>query len=68
MIPEVSRNCMFLSFSREIWDVLHQTFYTKQVIATCYELKTKIFSTKHGTIPVIDYYATLTGLWIELDK
>ena len=68
MILDVSCNCMFLSSSREIWDALRQTFSKKQDIATSYELKMKIFSTKQGAMTVTDCYEILTGLQTKLDK
>ena len=40
----------------------------KQDVATCYELKTKIFATKQGSLSVTEYYGILNGLWIELDQ
>lgn len=40
----------------------------KQDISVCYELKTKIFNTKQGTLYVTYYHGTLSGFWIELNK
>ncbi|PIN16938.1 hypothetical protein CDL12_10408 [Handroanthus impetiginosus] len=39
----------------------------KQDIAICYELKTKIFSTKQGNLSVTDYYGLLNRIWNELN-
>lgn len=35
--------------------------------ALVFEIKTKIHSTKQGTLSMTDYYNTLTALWLELD-
>lgn len=57
---------MFLPSFLEIWENLSSTFSVKQDISACYELKTKIFNTKQGTLSVTDYYDTQNGLWIQL--
>lgn len=68
MTPEVSWNCMPLTIARDIWANLYQTYFMKQNISICYEMKTKNFSTKQAQLSVTDYYEILNGLWIELDQ
>ncbi|RDX77114.1 hypothetical protein CR513_42819, partial [Mucuna pruriens] len=36
--------------------------------AACYDIKSKIFNSRQGTLSIIEYYGTLNGLWIELDQ
>nr|KYP41478.1 hypothetical protein KK1_037163 [Cajanus cajan] len=68
MTPEISRNCMFFSNAKEIWENHRKTYSMKKDTAACYEIESKIFNTKQGSLSVTDYYGTLNGLWIELDQ
>ncbi|RDX75088.1 hypothetical protein CR513_45075, partial [Mucuna pruriens] len=34
----------------------------------CYDIESKIFNSRQGTLLVTKYYGTLNGLWIELDE
>ncbi|RDX85726.1 hypothetical protein CR513_33043, partial [Mucuna pruriens] len=36
--------------------------------SACYDIGSKIFNSRQGTLSVIEYYLTLNGLWIELDQ
>src|SRR6266487_2360674 len=66
--PEISRNCMFLSTARAIWDYLSCSYSMKQDMSACYDLKRKIFNSKQGNLPVTEYFGALNALWIELDQ
>ena len=68
MLPEISRNCMFFSTAKEIWENLQQTYSKRKDISACYELENQIFNTKQGSLSVTEYYGILNGLWIELDQ
>ncbi|KAJ1383737.1 hypothetical protein SESBI_43143 [Sesbania bispinosa] len=68
MTLEINRNCMFFSNAKEIWENLRKTYSIKKDIAACYEIESKIFNTKQGSLLVTYYYRTLNGLWIELDQ
>nr|KYP43794.1 hypothetical protein KK1_034774 [Cajanus cajan] len=68
MTSEISRNCMFFSNAKEIWENLRKTYSMKKDTAACYDIESKIFNTKQGSLSVTDYYGTLNGLWIELDQ
>jgi len=68
MQPDVSRNYMFLSTAREIWEVAKQTYSKVQDVSVIYEVKTKISSTKQGGMTVTEYYNSMNGLWLELDQ
>lgn len=67
MQPEISGNCMFLTTAKDIWGTVKQTYSTVKDASLVFEIKTKIHSTKKGTILVTKYYSTLNGLWLELD-
>ena len=68
MTPEISRNCMFFSTAKEIWENLCQTYSMKKDTAAWYEIENKIFHTSQGSLSVTNYYGMLNGLWIELDQ
>ncbi|RDX89315.1 hypothetical protein CR513_28967, partial [Mucuna pruriens] len=40
----------------------------KEDSAACYDIESKIFNSRQGTLCVTEYYGTLNGLWIELDQ
>jgi len=60
MTPEISRNCMFFSTAKEIWENLCQTYSMKTDTAACH--------TSQGSLSVTNYYGMLNSLWIELDQ
>ncbi|KOM56062.1 hypothetical protein LR48_Vigan10g195400 [Vigna angularis] len=68
MVPEISRNYMFHSSAKEIWDDLQNTFSLKKDFAACYDIESRIFNTKQGSHSVSEYHGILNGLWIELDQ
>ncbi|RDX63014.1 hypothetical protein CR513_58598, partial [Mucuna pruriens] len=51
-----------------IWENLIETYSMKEGSAACYDIESKIFNSRQGTLSVIEYYGTLNGLWIELDQ
>ena len=67
MQPEISGNCMFLSTAKDIWDTVKHTYSKVKNATLAYEIKTKIHSTKQGTMSTTEYYNILNGLWLELD-
>jgi len=68
MTPEISRNCMFCSITKDIWENLCQTYSMKKDTAACYEIEHKIIHTSQRSLLVTNYYGMLNGLWIELDQ
>ncbi|RDX82933.1 hypothetical protein CR513_36210, partial [Mucuna pruriens] len=44
---------------------LHTSYSMKKDSATCYDIESKIFNFRQGTLSVTEYYGTLNGLWIE---
>ncbi|KAG8381704.1 hypothetical protein BUALT_Bualt05G0000400 [Buddleja alternifolia] len=67
MQPEVSKNYMFLPTAKDIWDTVKRTYSKVQDASVIFEIKTKITSTKQGSLSVTDYYNQMNGYWIELD-
>ncbi|RDX63704.1 hypothetical protein CR513_57826, partial [Mucuna pruriens] len=59
---------MFYSSAREIWENLIETYSMKEDSIACYDIESKIFNSRQGTLSVTEYYGTLNGLWIELDQ
>ncbi|RDX76694.1 hypothetical protein CR513_43293, partial [Mucuna pruriens] len=62
MTSEISQNYMFYSSN------LIETYSMKKDSTTCYDIESKIFNSRQGTLSVIEYYETLNWLWIELDQ
>jgi len=58
---------MFYSSACEIWEDLATTYSMREDISTCYDLKSKIFGVKKGTLFVLKYYGMFNSLRIELD-
>lgn len=67
MLLEVSGNCMFLTSAKEIWETVKRTYSKVKDAASVFEIKTKVHSTKQGTMSVTEYYNALNILWLELD-
>ncbi|TXG53873.1 hypothetical protein EZV62_019129 [Acer yangbiense] len=67
MQPEIGGTYMFLTTAKDIWEAVKQSYSKVQDAAQIYELKTKISSTKQGSLSVIEYYNLLKSLWLELD-
>ena len=65
MQAEISKNCMFLFSAQEIWETIHQLCSKAQNVVVIFELKTKISTTKQGTLSVIEYYNVMRGLWLR---
>ncbi|KAI5445651.1 hypothetical protein KIW84_013754 [Lathyrus oleraceus] len=66
--PEISRNCMYLSSAKAVWEYLRRSYSMKQDMSACYDLKRKIFNTKQGNLSITEYFGVLNGFWIELDQ
>ena len=67
MQPKISGKRMFFAIAKDISDTMKNTYFKVWDVALVFEIKNKILSTKEGTMPVIENYNTLNGLWLELD-
>lgn len=61
-----------LNATRDQWNVhvslfLCTTKHKVKGVAQIYKIKTKIHSTKQGTLSVIEYYNIMKGLWLGFD-
>jgi len=68
MTTEICKNYMFYSSACEIWEDLATAYSMRHDISTWYELESKIFGARQGTLSISEYYGKLKGLWIELDQ
>ncbi|RDX77267.1 hypothetical protein CR513_42636, partial [Mucuna pruriens] len=59
---------MFYSSAREIWENLIETYSMKEDSTTCYDIESKIFNSRQGTLSIIEYSGTLNGLWIDKEE
>ncbi|RDX73726.1 hypothetical protein CR513_46620, partial [Mucuna pruriens] len=62
MTLEISGNYMFYSSVREIWKNLIEKYSMKKDSAACYDIESKIFNSRQGTLFVTKYYGTLNGV------
>ena len=58
---------MFLSFAKEIWDTVKCTYSKVQDASIIFEIKTKINSTRQGSLTTTEYYNKMNGYQLELD-
>jgi len=61
MLPKVSKNYIFLSIAKDIWETIKKTYSKVQDALVVFEIKTKISSTKRRTLLVTDYYNRMNG-------
>jgi len=64
---EISKNLMFLTTAKAIWENLQQTYSKKKDAELIYELKNQVSSTKQGGMFVTEYYNWMIGLWLQID-
>lgn len=55
---------LFLKTAKEIWDALREMYSHEKNITRVYELYENLFSRDRS---LSDYYATLKGMWEELN-
>ena len=67
MPPEISDTYMFLATTKDIWDIIQQTYSQARDAAQVYEVKVKTIAEKQGSKTVIEYANQLKTLWQELD-
>ncbi|RDX58660.1 hypothetical protein CR513_62006, partial [Mucuna pruriens] len=60
MTPEISQNY--------IWENLIDTYSMKKDFVACYNIESKIFNSREGTLSVTEYYRTLNKLGIKLNR
>lgn len=65
MLSEVSGTYMFLTITKEIWEVVQQTYSKVKDVTLVYEIKIKNSAKKQGNLPVIEYYKIMKSLWLE---
>ena len=64
---EISQTRMFLTTTKELWELVMVTYSDLENSAQIFELKSKIHDIKQGDQVVIKYYNILKGFWQELD-
>ena len=67
MQPEINKTYMFLTTKQEIQEAIKQTYSKVKDATQIYEKKTKIHSTKQGSLSIVENYNLTKGLWFELD-
>ncbi|RDX84008.1 hypothetical protein CR513_35006, partial [Mucuna pruriens] len=51
-----------------IWKNLIETYSIKKDSVAYYDIESKIFNSRQGTLSITEYYGILNRLWIELDQ
>ena len=64
---EISFTCMFLATTKDIWDIIQQTYSQPRDASQVYEVKVKTIAAKQGSKTVTEYANQLKTLWQELD-
>ena len=67
MVPEISGTCMFFTTTKEIWDVVNETYSKVYDVTQIFEIKTRIYATRQGDRSITEYANILKILWQELD-
>ncbi|KAK3417008.1 hypothetical protein EUGRSUZ_H02766 [Eucalyptus grandis] len=67
MQPEISKNYIFLSTAKDIWEAVCQSHSKVQDVGVIYELKMKASTTKQDNHSVMEYYDLMRGIWLEID-
>ena len=67
MLLEISDIVMFLSTTKEIWDVVKLTYSKIHDATQIYEIKTKVAATKQGSRLITEYANLLQTLQQELN-
>lgn len=67
MTPHIRRTVRFLDTAVDIWSKLKKTYGQTRNVARIFRLKQEIHNLRQEELSVPTYYATLQGLWEELD-
>lgn len=66
MLPEDSKNCMFLPTAKDIWEIVKQTYSKKHDTTMLFELKTRISATKQGPLFIVEYFQSVKWTMLEV--
>ena len=64
---KISGTCIILTATKEIWEVVKQTYSTVQNVAQVYKTKGQNLLYKARFFILIEYHNVIKGLWFELD-
>lgn len=64
---ESERKLHVLDICKGNLETVKRTYSKVKDVALVFEIKTRVHSTKQGTMTVIEYYNALNTLWLELD-
>ena len=62
MQPEVSKNFMFLTSARDIWETMRKTYSKVQDASVIFEIKTKNSGTRQGASTITEYFNKMKRL------
>ncbi|KAJ0089486.1 hypothetical protein Patl1_13519 [Pistacia atlantica] len=67
MKPFIEKTYLFLSTTKDVWDVVRETYSMVKIPSQIFEIKTRLWQMKQGEKKVTIYYMEMTSLWQELD-
>ena len=67
MTNETGGNFMYYKSTKEIWDVVRETYSNKNNTSTIFEIKEILQDLKQGEQSITDYFNMLVRYWQQLD-
>ena len=67
MKPVIGKTYIFLPTTKDVWDVIRETYSDAENTSQIFELKMRFWQMKQGDLEVMEYYTEMLGLWQDLD-
>ena len=67
MKPVIGKTYIFLPTTKDVWDVIRETYSDAENTSQIFELKMRLWQMKQGDWEVTEYYTEMLGLWQDLD-
>ena len=68
MESSIGKSFLFIPTTKEVWDVVHDTYSDLENSSQILELKTKLWQSRQGDREVTMYFNEMVTLWQELDQ
>ena len=67
MKPVIGKTYIFLPTTKDVWDVIRETYSDAENTSQIFELKMRLWQMKQGDWEVTEYYTEMLGLWQDLN-
>ena len=67
MKPVIGKTYIYLPTTKDVWDVIRETYSDAENASQIFEIKTRLWQMKQGDREVTEYYTEMLGLWQDLD-